>query len=583
MSDFLFSTRAREPGALRRQLEGYLAPVVREFAEYHGEWGTLAVARSSHDPEIVWEDDRFLSVLIGEPVARIAPESTGLVGSGPRRRALHGLLRSEHKVDWDKHLDGPFAALVVDKQTGVGMIVTDLMASIPLFSASSESPERTVLALGTHVDAVALAAGKQDEIDPVSAVDLVANLSIVFPHTLYSGVEQVAPGSALRFDPHRGWGSSHSYWQPVERSEYDSVHEAAIALRGAVEEDVRTVCKDVSRVGLLLSAGEDSRAVLGAIPPEVEVRTFIYADWENREVRIARRIARAYGAEFVFGCRDPGHYLRGFELVAAMVGSQHLFYDVHGYGFHEALGIQDLPVVLGGFSADSLLKLDYIPKAGKGAPIKAPDLPGIRDELLHGVAERRTAHRRKVAEIRPESADEWYRLWPFSMRKHTANLHGNRRLFHTHEPFHSNAVVKLAASVPQRWKRNRRLFHLAMRPFLAESWYIPHGKHRFPYFGDSSNLLIGAGIAIVRGVRAGLTGTVRANQGPWPKVKKVVRSELMAQKIRRHPIEDSLLRSLFAPASDEEVKRAIRGWAPLRQLLALQLAFLSSRAGGGLR
>jgi asparagine synthetase B (glutamine-hydrolysing) len=590
MSDFLFSSRAQAPGTLQRVLEMYLAPVTERFTEYHGEWGSLAVARCAHDPPVVEEDDSFLSVLIGEPVIRTVAEGTGVRGSA-RRRALHELLEADPEPAWDEHLDGPFAVLGIDKREGSGTLISDLMAFIPLFNATARSPDGGGLVLGTHVDAVARAAGRHGDFDPVSAADLLSNMSIAFPHTLYPGVEQFAPGSARRFDARRGWSAERrAYWQPVERSGYGSVYEAAEALREAFAEDVQIACEGLERVGLLLSAGEDSRVVLGAVPSGKEVRAFIFSDSENREVRVAQRVARAYSAEFVFGPRDPEHYLRGFGDVTAMVGSSQLFTDVHGYEFHAALGIQDMPVVLGGFSADSLLKLDYAGKAlkkkraqnrpaGEDAPLKIPAVPGVREELLREVVERRKAHRRWMAELRPESAAEWYRLWPFSMRKHAANLHGNRRLFRTHEPFQSNAVVKLAASVPQAWKLDRRLFHLAMRAFMARSWYIPHGKARFPYFGSRSNLLLGAGLGVARGIRAAATGELFANQGPWPKWKKIMRTDTVARKYQRYPVWDSPFRSIFTSTSDEEIERAIRTeWAPLRQLLTLQLAFLAGKA-----
>ncbi|HEU0076378.1 MAG TPA: asparagine synthase-related protein, partial [Longimicrobiaceae bacterium] len=543
MSDFLFSTRRAEPGVLRGHLERYLAPVTERVEEFHGAWGSLAVALAHHDRAVVVEDGHSISVLVGDPVVRIAPHAAGRAATGDLRAAVHRLLRAEEAVAWDERLDGQFAALVVDTAAGSGRVLTDLFAFVPVFAAEAGVGGEGGLVLGTHLDAVAWAAGRNRDVDPVSAADLVINLTVAFPHTVFRGVEQLWPGTERAFAA-GGWsGPGRTYWQPAERSPYGSLDEAAEALRGGFAEDVRAACHGESLVGLLLSGGEDSRAVLGAVPEGTGVRAFVFGDRENREVRVARAVARAHGAELVMGRRHPDHYVRGFGEVAALVGSGQLFMDVHGWGFHDELGIRDLPVVLGGLSSDSLLKADKLGESTSGsratpAQLRAelPPIAPVRDELADAVAERRAAFRHRLAELRPESAAEWERVWPFSMRKHAANVHGNRRLFAAHEAFHCNAVVKVAAAAPVSWKTGRALFHRAMRPFFARTWHVPHARWRYPYFGRAANLALLPGLAAARGVRALATGELRARQGPWPKWSHVADSRAADELRRAHPL-----------------------------------------------
>jgi asparagine synthase len=571
MSDFLFSTRRREPGALLRCLEAYLAPVTAAYTEHHGPWGSLAVARGHHDAGVVEEDERSLSVLIGHPLARIS--------MNPAKPAWEA---GPDGVRWEDRLDGHFALLGIDKETSVGRVVTDLFSFIPVYAAVRQDAEGTGLVLGTHADAVARAAGRGADIDPVSATDFVLNLTITFPHTLYRGVEQLAPGTERRFDARSGWtDGGRTYWQPVEEDRFASVEEAAATLRDAFATNVREACDDFQRVGLLLSGGEDSRAILGAAPEGVEVQPFIYADWESREVRIARRVARAHGAELVVGRRGPDHYMDGFEAVAAMVGSQHMFVDVHGYGFHDRLGLRDLPVVLGGLSSDSLLKAEYAPppRSGPRPPVRVLAEPLVRAELVHAVAERRTAFRDRLAEIRPQSADEWTVLYPFSMRKHGGNVHGNRRLFRSHEVYHSRGILEVAAAVPAAWKLHRRLFHLAMRPFFAKTWHVPHTEYRFPYFGRAGNALLLPALGVARGLRALASGQVGARHRPWPKWGRLASSAAAERMRREHPLLDSPLADIFEDAPPERIEGATRRWYSLRRLVLLQAAYLTRKAG----
>jgi hypothetical protein len=569
MSDFLFTARRRPPGELRDVLHCYLGAVAAEIVEHHGAWGSLAVVRAPHDGEVVVEDERSLSVLVGLPIARIAPHAPGLASKGPRRRAVHELLANGPALAWHERLDSGFAALRVDTERGGGMVVTDIASFVPVFFADG--------VIGTHPDAVALASGRHRDIDEVSAADLLLNFSSTFPHTLFRGVEQFPPATARSFDPRGAWmDDARTYWRPTEDNPYASRADAATALRGALVENLRQSCGELPVVGILLSGGEDARAVLGAVPPGPEVRAFVYADWENREVRVARDAARAYGAKLTFGARRPDHYLRELETVAALLGSGQLFMDVHGYGFHESLGLRELPIVLGGLSSDSFLKGEHAPPASApGAPFPLPNAPELRADLLQAVAERRSAFRRWLEEFRPTTAQEWEKLYPFTQRKHSANFHGNRRLFASHEPYHSVAIVALAGAVPLRWKQGRALFHQAMKPLFAPSWHVPHSRWRYPYFGRAANLPLTVGLRVARGVRAVVTGEVRARQGPWPKWRSVVESPMMAEKRRAYPVTASPIAAAFNATREEDVERAVAQWHPLRQLLLLQLSYLT--------
>ena len=583
MSDFLFSSRPRAPGELRRILARWLGPVSAEVVEHAGEWGTLAIARAAHDPEPVCEDERGISALVGESIARVYGPA-GPASDPARRAAVHRLLRDGEAHGWDDRLDGQFAAIGIDRTSGRGMVLTDLFAWIPLFAAEVADPLPR-LVIGTHVDAVAEAAGARGDIDPVSAVELMGWFTIAHPRTLYPGVTQLSPGSTRRFGT-EGWTTPERvYWQPEERTELPSIDAAAEALRWALVRDVKDAVAGHGRVGMLLSGGEDSRAVLGAVPRGVEVQGFIYTEADNREVRSARRVARAYGASLEWMQRPPLHDLRHFEAVAAMVGSQNEFIDVHGYGVAESMGIDRLPVVLGGFSSDALLKADNVTGASRRRvlrgqspgirPAEPPPLPGVRPDLLRAAADRRDDFRRRLAEIRPRSAEEWSFIYPFTMRRYAAGFHGNRRLFRSHEPFQSNDVVRIAAQVPQEWKIERRLFHRAMRPLLAPSWWVPHSRNRMPYFAQPVNAVARPLLGLARDVRALATGTMRANQESWPVWEDFVRAPEMDAKLREHPLSDSPLRAIFA-ADDPE--RAMReGWKPLRRLAALQLAYLTRR------
>ena len=564
MSDFLYSSAPQPPGRLGAILERRMAALRPRIEERHGEFGTLAWSSLPFLPPMVRETATGLSVLAGEPLRSDAGDAA---------------------APSPAELDGPFALLELEGTSG--RVVTDLLGAIPLFHA----PGGGGLVVGTHVDAVAEAAGLAGAFDPVAAADFLAHGSIVYPHTLYEGVQQVAPAADWRIERGR-WTQRSEYWLPHERNPYGSLREAADELRAALVADVARALAGLDRAGMLLSAGEDSRVVLGAVPRDVRIEAVTFADWDNREVAIARRVAQAYGASFEVGVRGFSHILDSLEPAALFVGSQHQFVDVHGWGLHEALGLDRMPLVLGGYSSDSLLKAYHSPtKLRRSQPQKkhareTDPLPparalGVRPELLEAARERREARRAVLREIRPETATEWMRIWPFSGRATAAAYLGQRRLFHSHEPFMSGAIVRLAAAVPLAWKLDRRLFRAAMRPLLRRSRHVPHARNMFPYYGLPANVVLGAGLAVGRFARDAVAGRLGRHQGPWPDRHALVRSDLFTGMLRRHPIERSRAHAIFEGETPEAIERSVRRWGPKRQLMMLQLAYLTQERDAG--
>jgi len=365
--------------------------------------------------------------------------------------------------------------------------------------------------------------------------------------------------------------TSTPYWQPRETGAFSALSAAAEALRAGLVESVRASCTGSERVGVLLSGGEDSRAVLAAVPPAAKAEAFTYAEWESREVRIARAAAQAYGAELRVGLRPADHYVAGFEHTARLLGSGHLFIDVHGFGLHARLGLDTLPMVLGGLSADSLLKATYAPRRAR--PFRTPRLPHLRADLLQDVDARRNAFLASLRELRPHSANEWLQLWPFSMRKHGGNVDGNRRLFRVHEAFHATAVLDVAAAAPVGWKRHRRLYQRALQPLFEPSRQIPHADYAYPYHGWFGNLLRVPGLAVTRGVRGLAKGELRVRHRPWPRWHSLLDDPVMQS--REQTLLDSALLAALLDVAPGTARPGLARWPALPRLLLLQLAHVT--------
>ncbi len=566
MSDFLFCTATGEADRLGVFLSGFL-PGTMAVDRASGTWGSLAVARAAHDPPCFVEHGTMRIALAGYPLLHAGGRATRLETMAELQRLADAVAPDgsiQDGTSWADLLDGPFALLAIDATAGAVAVITDLMSFVPAFTGKRQDG---VAIAGTHVDAVAQAAGAR-AIDLVSAVDKVTNESIAHPYTAYDGVRVLEPASVTRFAA--GTIDAVAYWLPTESADPPTLASAAAQLRESLVRDVAVALDGVTDPGILFSAGEDARAVLGATPDPTRLTAFMYAEWENREVRLARRAAAAYGSRLVLGQRATDHYLGSIDTLSRLASSHHRFIDVHGLGFHESLGLTQLPVVLGGFSADALLKGEYIGRT----PHAPRHHAGLSAELLATVAQRRGSHLERVRSLRPTSAEEWAAMWPAHVRKATGNVQGNRRLLRMHEPYMSSGIVRLAAAVPQQWKRHRRLFQRAMRPLLHASWYVPHVRSRYPYLGRASNLLLGGILNASRGLYDRARG-LRNRQSGWTDPGAMVRLPAYSELEHRYTVTGSGLEAMFDEGCD--VETAQRSWPPRARLLLRQLVALLGR------
>lgn len=493
MSDFLFVSVQKDPGVL----SGALSRVGTHLTEYHGSWGSLATSMSHYRGFQPVETERHICVVVGGPVLYFASNSfLGLDDSQAGTRLI-----LEHwqrgKVDWSEDLSGPFVILVIDKWTGVVDCITDMMMFIPVYQYCDKGG----FALGTHIDAVARALGKDGDYDEASLVDFVLHNTITYPYTAYLNIRQCQPGSVHRWGSTSLTGSRESaevqfYWRPVESTCYTRLREAAQYLREGVGGYIERITDPLDVVAQFISAGEDSRVVAGMLPESLERHAFTFLGGMNREGILAKRVAEAYGAYWKVGIRNDAHALDMLPEASELVGTGNQFAHAHTLGFHAKHGLSQYRAVFGGYMSDTLLKAPYANvKAWPRALSFLPRIPAKGEtrtrevsnhlfsrHVLDEVTYRRREHYNRIEEMRPLSAHEWFDFWPASMRDTIPNLYCNRRLFASYEVFMAKESVKISAGVPLAWKLNRRLFSHAFKTVLRKSRFIIHADGYLPYY-----------------------------------------------------------------------------------------------------
>jgi asparagine synthase (glutamine-hydrolysing) len=191
---------------------------------------------------------------------RIDPGDPRKAGS---TSALVGALYEQLGPAFVSELDGAFALAVVDARRRRLVLATDAIGSYPLYWASTTDG----LVFGSNVGALLAHPGVRNALNPAAVADFVTFGFPLATRTLSSAVSMVAAGSVLTYD----WADDtrslvrHAdfveWFEPWTGSHTDYLDALVDAFRRSVDRAM----SPSGAVGLALSGGLDSRAILSAV------------------------------------------------------------------------------------------------------------------------------------------------------------------------------------------------------------------------------------------------------------------------------------------------------------------------------
>lgn len=502
MSDFIYSSTKQQPYHLQNILKEIPEQHLKSIIEYHGEWGSFAVIDNTKFGYSTLETENYICSIVGNPLIKFKKTKKAKL---QYKNEITSLILNRWKLEkimlWDKDISGPFAILLVNKSTQEIEIITDIISFIPLYRGINGNS--TIIS--THIDSINKINGLSFEQDLISISEFIESGKITFPYTWYTHICQLEPASIYKYtNKQNSMNREENYWLPLENDMYDNVNSAATDLYNAIEKNIEDSIDDDDNIALFISGGEDSRFILGMLPKTMKKDAYVFLDKFNREGKIAKKATEIYGADFHFKKRNSSYYADILYPVSRLVGSGSEYRHVYSYGFHKECNLKEYDAIFGGLFSDAFLKGSRIVKV-KGSG-QLPFLPQIKDksfsiiknktsffikdEVMLKVHNRQLEHYKRINEIRPNSADEWFNLWPISMNFNIPNLHGNRRLFNSYEMFMTNEIVKISARIPQEWKLNKIVFHKMARNVFKKSKYLSHASGGYPYFSWQINLIL---------------------------------------------------------------------------------------------
>jgi hypothetical protein len=324
--------------------------------------GTLVTIGEAYPGFKTMETDEHLLMVLGGPKPR---HSVNLESAEADTRYTNWLSRQlSNNVDGlPFDVVGGFQIFKINKVEEFVEIVTDAASFVPCYATDAfkkGGPVGSALC-GSHADAVAIAGGFAETIDPVSVADFLMHQTVTYPYTMYPHVYQLAP--AHRMESRNGIAlQATPYWLPEEKGVYQSIKAGARDLEKILTQNVEASIANERAVTVLMSGGEDSRVILCALPSSVEKRAVTVTDFFNHEARVAHKVSKKLGAEWQLVERSPTHYLDHAEVSIKLGESHNFFYHAHFNGLEADIRI-DRPI-LGGLMADAFCKGSHIKKIG---------------------------------------------------------------------------------------------------------------------------------------------------------------------------------------------------------------------------
>jgi hypothetical protein len=523
-----------------------------------GSTGGLAAERlaTDADGQVVVA---FAGLLYEEDVAR------------KQRPAAYCLeLYQRHGPGFAVHLNGTFAVAIHDRPGGQLHLITDRMASRALYT-HTDSP----LVFGTEVKFLLEYPGMSRQVNPDRLREFLLLESLLGTATYYDHIRQVPGATVMTWQGGR-WSEAR-YWAPqFAWDRHGSVDDHARQIAEALRHALRRVCAGHERLGLMLSAGLDSRAT--ACASERPLTCMTMHTRRGSEVILAARVAQALGY--------PHHFLPlaeayPLELVTAgsLIGDgMHGFQHGQGWLTRALVEQLGLSLLLNGGCLDGVF-------AGKGMPTGnergwrrclPPAMPPASAvdpvrHLLHRfqtapdawldalfvhcpVAEvKRQVERtiaQTIAEVDAHACSNydlitWVPLANTSKLRSILNVSSYGRFVDEGILLYDHETIAAYLALPPHYRFDARAYGRAIRMLNAEVAAIPRSGTCLPLprsrggeIGHYYRARFGAAVAERR---ARLCGYRRHDRNAWPRLQPPMRRYPEWHHLLRQHVEDSYL------------------------------------------
>jgi asparagine synthase (glutamine-hydrolysing) len=408
--------------------------------------GTLPVPEqpASHDGLHVWFDGEVFN---GRSVA--GPEATSDAES-LRRLFADG----EPDLARIAELDGVWAAVVYDDRRRRVHLLVDRLGLRIFFWTLVDGR----LAWCSQLAGFLAVPGFDPLIDRRAVDEVFAAGHPLGDRTLFDGVSLVSPGSVVTVDLDSGALEKRRYWWwdriDLERPAPTEA-EAAATLVELLREAVAARCRGGDeRLGVSLSGGLDSRALVAALPDGLAPPAMVTFGQRNcLDILIAREVARLAGAAHHVWEITPDNWLEPRFAGVWWADGQFNLINQHGIEAGELFrSVCDVSldgfmgdVLTGGMYLDKLADPDRFDREGLARFMKcSPDLLG------------------DTAAYEALGRNDFYMLENRARRLNNVGTRHMQVFLEDRKPFAANALVEYLLTLPPHMRAHGRLYRAAL-------------------------------------------------------------------------------------------------------------------------
>lgn len=350
-----------------------------------------------------------------------------------------------------RRLYGTFAGVLYDRASGAVHLFTDRFGFRFLYLARTSNG----IAWGSETKAFLTLPGFDRTIDPVAVQQFLSIGYLLADRTLLAGARMVPPASVLSWRD--GELTTHRYWHWSEIPARDvalndaGAEELAEILEGALS----AACAPPGRVGLTLSGGLDSRAILAQAERSIGsgVPAVTFGEPHSDDVALASRVARVAHARHSVVQIGTANWLEP-RLAGVWMTDGHLdLMHMHGIEARDALR-SEMDVAINGFAGDIVLGGGFMDPARSDSgldPTHIARLLRLPVDQLEGI-ERFTGLRHS----------DYYMLENRLRRFTGAGLHLAQSSVEQRRPFFDPRLVDFAYGLPDDVRRRSRLYKRAL-------------------------------------------------------------------------------------------------------------------------
>ena len=269
---------------------------------------------------------------------------------------IYGITKS---FDFLRDVDGYYTAVVYDNLESIVYLITDRYGFKPLYWGVINGN----LVWSSELKGFLDHNDFKIKIDSVAVVQFFEFGYLLENRTWFEGVELMPPAAVIAFNIRESKTKITNYWTWSEiKLLNDLIDETEIAeeLGRLFKESVRKRVTNNERIGITLSGGLDSRAILAAVPDDCKpLHTFTFGQDGCDDIKIAKKAAEIKGAVHHALILNHDNWIQPrIDYVWISDGSYSLLH-MHGTEFFKTYKSY-MEINLNGFLGDAILGGSYI-------------------------------------------------------------------------------------------------------------------------------------------------------------------------------------------------------------------------------